>query len=65
MDLLAGEYEGTGKSHRTQRMQDVLARKARGCDLAFDMVMEVPIEGVLPGGGKYFFMTLPCQQPWP
>jgi len=65
VDLLAGEYEGTGKSHRTQRMQDVLARKARGCDLAFDMVMEVPIEGVLPGGGKYFFMTLPCQQPWP
>ncbi|MEW6585910.1 MAG: hypothetical protein AB1442_09915 [Nitrospirota bacterium] len=52
VDLLAGEYEGTGKSHRTQRMQDVLARKARGCDLAFDMVMEVPIEGELPGGGK-------------
>lgn len=52
VDLLAGEYEGTGKGHRTQKMQDILARKARGCDLAFDMVVEVPIEGELPGGGR-------------
>ena len=33
-DFLAGEYGGTGKSHRTQKIQDTRARKARGCDLA-------------------------------
>ena len=52
IDLLAGEYEGTGKSHRTQKMQDVRARKAGGCDLAFDLFVEVPIVGELPGGGR-------------
>ncbi len=52
VDLLAGEYEGTGDSHRTQKVQGVRARKARGCDLAFDSPMETIIEGQLPGGGK-------------
>ena len=33
VDLLAGEYGGTSKSHRTQLIQDVRARKVRGCDL--------------------------------
>ncbi|MBU0506450.1 hypothetical protein KJ708_10700, partial [bacterium] len=32
VDLLAGEYEGTGKSRRHQKIQDIRARKARGCD---------------------------------
>ena len=50
VDLLAGEYEGTGRSHRHQRVQDVLARKVRGCDIAFDDPLEVTIEGQLPGG---------------
>lgn len=52
VDLLAGEYEGTGRGHRTQKVQDVRARKARGCDLAFEMPETVTVEGVLPGGGK-------------
>jgi hypothetical protein len=52
VDLLAGEYEGTGKSHRTQRVQDVRARKARGCELALEMATEVHVDGTLPGGGK-------------
>jgi hypothetical protein len=51
VDLLSGEYEGTGKTHRTQMIQGVKARKARGCDLAFEMVSEVSIEGKIPGGG--------------
>jgi hypothetical protein len=50
VDLLAGEYEGTGKAHRTQPVQDMRARKARGCDLAFEAVTEVRIEGMLPDG---------------
>lgn len=52
VDLLAGEYEGTSKSHRTQRIQDVRARKARGCELAFQHAVEVPIDGTLPDGAK-------------
>lgn len=50
VDLLAGEYEGTGRSRRHQKAQDVLARKVRGCDIAFDDPLEVTIEGQLPGG---------------
>ena len=52
VDLLAGEYAGTGKSRRHQNVQDVKARKARGCELAFDLASEVTISGCLPDGGK-------------
>ncbi len=52
VDLLSGEYEGTGKSHRHQKVQEIRARKVRGCDLAFDDPIEVTIEGNLPGGAK-------------
>jgi hypothetical protein len=51
VDLLAGEYGGTGRSRRTQRVQDVRPRKARGCDLAFEKPIEVKLEGKLPDGG--------------
>jgi hypothetical protein len=51
VDFLAGEYEGAGAGHRTQRVQDVRARKARGCDLAFELFVERRIDGTLPGGG--------------
>jgi len=50
VDLLAGEYQGSSKGHRTQRIQDINARKARGCDLAFKMFERVKIEGELPNG---------------
>ncbi len=52
VDLLSGEYGGTGRSHRTQKIQDIRARKARGSDLAFDLNKEVEIEAQLPQGGK-------------
>jgi len=52
VDLLSGEYEGTGKSHRHQRIQDIRTRKVRGCDLAFNNPIELTIEGNLPGGAK-------------
>ena len=51
VDLMAGEYGGTGKGRRTQVVQDARARKARGCDLAFGSTITVMIEGELPGGG--------------
>jgi hypothetical protein len=51
VDFLAGEYEGTGPGHRTQVVQEGRARKARGCDLAFDHYVEADIEGELPEGG--------------
>jgi len=52
VDFLAGEYEGTGKGHRTQPVQGVRARKARGCELAFELPQETTIAGALPGGGR-------------
>lgn len=52
VDFLSGEYEGTGKSHRTQNVQDIKARKARGSDLVFENFKEIEMEGELPDGGK-------------
>jgi hypothetical protein len=52
VDLLAGEYGGTGPGHRTQAAQDARARKARGCDLVFAEPRIVTVEGELPGGGR-------------
>lgn len=52
VDFLAGEYAGTGRGRRTQKVQDMQPRKARGCDLAFDQVKEITLSGELPDGGK-------------
>jgi len=52
VDLVSGEYEGTGKSHRHQKIQEIRTRKVRGCDLAFNNPIELTIEGNLPGGAK-------------
>jgi len=58
VDLLAGEYGGTGGSHRTQVIQDTRARKARGCDLVFENNEIISIEGELPGSGH---LTVQCR----
>jgi hypothetical protein len=53
VDLLAGQYGGTGRSRRTQKVQDVQPRKARGCDLVFEISpVEVRLEGSLPSGAR-------------
>ncbi len=52
VDFLAGEYAGTTRSHRTQNVQDMQPRKARGCDLAFTDPTEITMSGTLPEGGK-------------
>lgn len=52
VDLLAGEYDGETKKHRHQKVQDIHARKARGCDLAFEHPVEIKLEGELPEGEK-------------
>jgi hypothetical protein len=51
VDFLAGEYRGTGKNRRTQQVQDMRPRKARGIDLVFDSPEKIVIHGRLPGGG--------------
>jgi len=51
VDFLAGEYGGTGTTHRTQKVQDLRPRKARGVDLAFDHTVEILIRGRLPDSG--------------
>jgi hypothetical protein len=50
IDLLAGEYGGTRRRHRHQKIQDVQARKARGCDLVFANPVKVKVKGRLPNG---------------
>ena len=53
VDFLASEYEGTGRRHRTQKVQDMQPHKTRGCDLAFETsIEEITIQGSLPGGGE-------------
>lgn len=52
VDFLAGEYQGTGPMRRTQPVHEGRARKARGCDLAFELFVETQITGELPEGGK-------------
>ncbi len=52
LDLLSGYYGGTGRRRRHQRVQGVMARKAPGCDLAFQLYEEIRVEGVLPEGDK-------------
>lgn len=51
VDFLSGEYGGTTRKHRTQKVQDMLARKARGSDLVFTRTTEISISGSLPDGG--------------
>lgn len=52
VDLMAGEYEGSGKSHRHQEAQEAKLRKARGCDIAFIDPESVLLEGELPDGSR-------------
>lgn len=52
IDLLAGEYGGTGTTHRTQKVQEVKARKARGCDLAFESTFTVKLCARMPDGAR-------------
>ena len=53
VDFLAPEYGGTGKRQRHQRIQpDLLARKARGCDVVFDHCFDHELTGILPNGAE-------------
>lgn len=50
IDLLAAEYGGTARAHRTQRVQDIKARKTRGCDLVFENNFSIKLSGKMPDG---------------
>jgi hypothetical protein len=51
VDFLAGEYGGRSRRHRTQHIQDLKPRKARGADLLLlDGIVERQVEGRLPSG---------------
>jgi len=50
VNLLAGEYGGTGKRRRHQKVQDAQVRKARGCDLVFESPAKIVLSGMLPNG---------------
>ena len=50
LNFLAGEYGGTGKSKRTQKAQGIRARKASGCDVAFEHTTSVDLKQPMPDG---------------
>lgn len=51
VDFLAGEYGGTPKKNRHQRIDDeLLARKARGADLLPEHHLVFKLDGFLPDG---------------
>lgn len=52
INLLARVYGGTGKAHRTQRVQDVRARKTRGCDLVFQHTFPARLSWEMPDGAR-------------
>jgi hypothetical protein len=52
IDFLAGEYGGTAKSHRHQKVQDMLAHKGRGTDLVFEQYYREEIQGRFPNGAE-------------
>jgi hypothetical protein len=52
VDFLAGEYGGTAQSHRHQRVQDLLAHKARGSDIAREQNYIREISGQLPNRAR-------------
>ena len=52
IDFLAGEYGGTAKNHRHQKVQDMLAHKGRGTDLVFDNYYKEEIKGTFPNGAE-------------
>lgn len=57
IDLLAGEYGGTGSDHRHQWIQDAQARKARGSDLVFSNPLKVKLRSRLPNGAMHEVMV--------
>jgi len=52
IDFLAGEYGGSAKNHRHQKVQDILARKGRGTDFVFDNYYKEEIQGKFPNGAE-------------
>lgn len=52
VDFLAGEYGGTGRNRRTQPVQSIRARKARGCELALDHHTRISVAGPMPDGSE-------------
>lgn len=52
VDFLSGEYGGTPKQQRHQRIEDLLARKARGADILPQHHIDFRLEGYLPEGSQ-------------
>ncbi|MCK4297617.1 MAG: hypothetical protein KAX28_13290 [Candidatus Marinimicrobia bacterium] len=50
IDFLSAEYGGTSNEHRTQNVQGIRARKARGSDLAFSDYSKIKVSARMPDG---------------
>jgi hypothetical protein len=52
VDLITGEFPEIAGQGTHLRIQELAVWKARGIDLAFIFQQEVPVEGILPDGGR-------------
>lgn len=52
VDLLSQQYGGSEELDPVQHIQDASAVKVRGCDLAFELNVEVNVSGHLPSGAE-------------
>lgn len=58
VDFLTSFDVDVGKSKRHLNVQpDLMARRAKGCDIAFDYNWECPLEGSLPANGQIALKT--------
>ena len=64
VDLLAGEYGESGKSHKHQKIQDIRALKLRGSDMIFDSYVIVELKGMLPNGSETKTKLRVVNIPW-
>jgi len=53
VDFLATDSGGTGAAHRHQRVQDMMAFKTRGCEVAFRNNEPFEVDAVLPSRARH------------
>jgi len=53
VDFIAQETGGAGVTHRHQRVQDIMAFKTRGCEVAFQNHEAFDVEAVMPSRARH------------
>ena len=62
VDFLAPEAGGTGATHRHQRVQDLMAFKTRGCEVAFQNNETFEVDAMMPSRARHK-VSVPVARP--